>query len=157
MELEMEMDPLHIPLRVLIVEDSEDKATLEVLELYRGGFYPFFEMVNTSKGLEAALRACQWDLVVSGDYLKGLDAAEALMILKGSGQEAAFVVVAESLGTEAARVLTRFGARVVWTAEWDLLSPVVRREFLRMGQGRLLGDSPALGFSMSESGEIKDF
>jgi len=154
--LEVEIDSLHIPLRVLIVEDSEDKATLEVLELYRGGFYPFFELVSTPEAMETALRSCQWDLVVSGDYLKQIDAAEALMILRGSGQNTPFVVVAESLGAEAARVLTRFGARVVWTGEWDLLSPVVRREFLRIGQGLLLGDSLALRLSMPKSGEIRN-
>ena len=51
----MENDQSHIPIKVLIVEDSEDKATLEVLELYRGGFYPFFELVNNPKAIETAL------------------------------------------------------------------------------------------------------
>ena len=149
----MEIESLHIPLRVLIVEDSEDKATLEVLELYRGGFYPFFELVNTPKRMKAALRSSQWDLVISGDYLQELDAAEALMILRGSGLKAPFVVVAESLGEEAARVLTHFGARVVWTGEWDLLSPVVHREFLKIGQRRLSGNSPLGDFSVREWGK----
>jgi len=128
-------DPLHIPIKVLIVEDSEDKATLEVLELYRGGFYPFFELVNTPKAIEAALRNYKWDLVISGDYLKQIGAFEALSLLTRSGQNVPFVVIAESLGDEPAEALIRSGARIVRTGELDLLSSVVRREFLRIGEG----------------------
>ena len=153
---EMEIDQIHTPIKVLIVEDLEDKATLGVLELYRGGFYPFFELVGTQKEMEAALRSCRWDLVLSGDYLKAINATDALMILKSSGQNAPFVVIAESLGAEDAKALRRLGACVVWTREWDLLSPVVRREFVRTGRTHLLGDSTAFGPTIPEADEIKD-
>jgi CheY-like chemotaxis protein len=132
---EVENDPLHIPIKVLIVEDSEDKATLEVLELYRGGFYPFFELVNTPKAIEAALRNYKWDLLICRDYLKQIGAFEALSLLRCSGQNVPFVVIAESLGEEPAEELIRSGARVVRAGELDLLSSVVRREFLRIGNG----------------------
>jgi CheY-like chemotaxis protein len=133
--IEVKNDPLHIPIKVLIVEDSEDKATLEVLELYRGGFYPFFELVNTPKAIEAALRNYKWDLVISGDYLKQIGAFEALSLLTLSGQNVPFVVIAESLGEGPAEALIRSGAQVLRAGALDLLSSVVQREFLRLGEG----------------------
>ena len=132
---DVENDQSHIPIKVLIVEDSEDKATLEVLELYRGGFYPFFELVNNPKAIETALRNYKWDLVISGDYLKQIGAFETLSLLRSSGQNMPFVVVAESLEDETAKALIRSGAQVVRTGELNLLSSAVRREFLRIGDG----------------------
>ncbi|SRR5437870_185452 len=55
------------PLRVLIVEDSEDDMALLVGELRRGGYELTFERVDTGAGMTAALDKNQWDLVIR-DY-----------------------------------------------------------------------------------------
>ena len=43
------------PLRVLLVEDSENDAMLLMRELRRGGYDPRFERVYTPEGMERAL------------------------------------------------------------------------------------------------------
>ena len=44
------------PLRVLIVEDSEDDTALLLHELRRGGYDPTFERVDTPAAMSAACR-----------------------------------------------------------------------------------------------------
>ncbi len=44
-----------IPLRVLIVEDSEDDTLLLVRELQRGGYDPTYERVDTAEAMKVAL------------------------------------------------------------------------------------------------------
>ena len=44
-----------VPLRVLIVEDSEDDALLMVHELQRGGYEPASERVDTPEAMGRAL------------------------------------------------------------------------------------------------------
>jgi CheY-like chemotaxis protein len=53
------------PLRVLVVEDSEDDAALLLRELRRGGYDVTHERVDTASGMSAALDRQAWDLVVS--------------------------------------------------------------------------------------------
>ena len=44
-----------VPLRVLLVEDSEDDALLLVRMLRKGGYDPAWERVDTAAAMEAAL------------------------------------------------------------------------------------------------------
>ena len=55
------------PLRVLIVDDSENDALLLVRELKRGGYESVYERVDTSEAMEKALANLEWDVIVS-DY-----------------------------------------------------------------------------------------
>ena len=47
--------PVHVPLRVLIVEDSEDDALLLLRELERGGYEPIHERVDTPEEMQRAV------------------------------------------------------------------------------------------------------
>ena len=53
------------PLRVLLVEDSPDDATLLLLELRRGGFDVTSIRVDTADATAAALAQAEWDLVIA--------------------------------------------------------------------------------------------
>ncbi len=55
------------PLRVLIVEDSEDDALLVIHELERGGYDTTFERVGTTGDMTAALEKEAWGNIIS-DY-----------------------------------------------------------------------------------------
>src|SRR2546428_13707726 len=85
----VELSPPHlrgsdmgVPLRLLLVEDSEDDARLLVRELTRGGFEPVVERVETATTMRAALDRQPWDVVV-GDYsLPHLGGAAALELLR---------------------------------------------------------------------------
>lgn len=52
------------PIRVLIVEDSENDALLMVRELGRGGYAPTYERVDTPEAMAAALDKQAWDIVL---------------------------------------------------------------------------------------------
>ena len=72
---------MRTPLRVLIVEDSEDDMALLVRELRRGGYDPTFELVDTPAGMTAALGKNQWDLIIcdySMPHFSGIDALSLL-------------------------------------------------------------------------------
>ncbi len=51
------------PLKVLMVEDSEDDSELLVHELRRGGFDISWTRVETEDALRAALEDDAWDVV----------------------------------------------------------------------------------------------
>jgi DNA-binding NarL/FixJ family response regulator len=53
------------PLRVLVVEDSEDDAQLIMRELERGGYKPDYERVETPKAMQEALASSEWDVIIS--------------------------------------------------------------------------------------------
>jgi PAS domain S-box-containing protein len=98
------------PLRVLVVEDSENDALLLLRELRRGGYEPEYERVQTPEAMEEALAASDWDLVISDYRLPRFGAPEALTLFRESGLEAPFVVVSGKLGEEAAVEVMKAGA-----------------------------------------------
>jgi DNA-binding response OmpR family regulator len=53
------------PLRLLILEDSDEDNELLVYELRQGGFVPIWERVETAAAMVAALDRGPWDLVVA--------------------------------------------------------------------------------------------
>ena len=53
------------PIRLLVVEDSEDDARLAMSMLRRGGFAPTFHRVQDLVGLRDALKSGPWDAVLS--------------------------------------------------------------------------------------------
>lgn len=99
------------PLRVLIVEDSENDALLLLRELRRGGYEPEHERVETPEAMRAALAGREgWDLIVSDYRLPRFGAPEALAIFRESGLEVPFVVVSGKVGEEAAVEVMKAGA-----------------------------------------------
>jgi len=99
-----------IPLRVLIVEDSESDATLELRALRQGGFEPTHVRVETAAQLKAALDAQAWDVVLSDYYLPGFDAPAALTLLRANGSDVPFIVVSGSVGEDTAVTAMKAGA-----------------------------------------------
>ncbi len=88
-----ERQELYTPLRVLIVEDSEDDALLVLRELRRGGYEPEFERVETSEAMEEALTGHDWDVIISDYQMPRFEAPEALRMSREAGSEAPFIVV----------------------------------------------------------------
>src|SRR5258706_5005966 len=88
-------------LRALLVEDSEDDATLVLHELHKGGFDIVYRRVETERDLEAAL-AEPWDVVISSFQVPGLTGQRALRVLKARAPEVPFVLVSGTVGEETA-------------------------------------------------------
>lgn len=99
------------PLRVLLVEDSEDDAALIVRQLRSGGYSPASRRVETADALKAALGAQGWDVILCDYTLPQLTAPEAFRILREStAQDIPFIIVSGTIGEERAVECIRFGA-----------------------------------------------
>src|SRR5881296_210961 len=125
-----------VPLRLLLVEDSEDDARLLVRELTRGGFEPVVERVETASTMRAALDRQPWDVVV-GDYsLPHFGGAAALELLRDSGLDVPFIIVSGTIGEEKAVAAMKAGASdYVSKDNLKRLVPVIERE-VREAAGR---------------------
>ncbi len=98
-----------VPLRVLLVEDSEDDALLLLRELKRGGYEPEYERVETFEAMERAL-AEPWDVIFSDYRLPSFDAPTALKMWYASGSESPFILVSGKVGEDVAARAIKAGA-----------------------------------------------
>jgi PAS domain S-box-containing protein len=125
------------PLRVLIVEDSENDALLLMRELKRCGYEPDYERVETPEAMEKALAAPGWDVVVSDYRLPRFGAPEALALFRESGLEAPFIVVSGKLGEDAAVEVMKAGADEFLTKDnLARLCPTVERSLAEAEERR---------------------
>jgi two-component system, cell cycle sensor histidine kinase and response regulator CckA len=112
------------PLRVLIVEDSEEDADLIVLELRRGGFDPVCRRVENAEQMAKALNDGEWDLVLS-DY----SMPEALAMVQAKGKDVPFVIVSATIGEEVAVEAMKAGAHdYILKHRLGRLVPAINRE-----------------------------
>jgi phosphoserine phosphatase RsbU/P len=115
------------PLRVLMVEDSEDDALLVGLELRRGGYAAEVRRVESPEALRAAL-AEPWDVVVSDYALPGFDGLAALRMVRELS-ELPFVLVSGTIGEERAVEALKSGAGdFVPKQNLSRLVPAIERE-----------------------------
>ncbi len=98
------------PLRVLLVEDSEDDAELVLDELARGGFEPESHRVDRLPELRQALAEQDWDVVLSDFNIIDFTAAEALRALHESGRDLPFLILSGAVRAEEAVNLLKLGA-----------------------------------------------
>ena len=117
------------PLRVLIVEDSEDDAALLVRELRRGGWMPHFARVETAEEMRAALDHEPWDLVVADYALPQFSAPAALAVLKERGLDLPFIIVSGTIGEDTAVAAMKAGAHdYLMKGNYARLVPALQRE-----------------------------
>jgi PAS domain S-box-containing protein len=117
------------PLRVLIVEDSEDDALLMVRELRRGGYAPVFERVDSAEAMAAALERGPWDVVLADYALPRFSAPAALRLLKARGVDLPFIIVSGTIGEETAVAAMKAGAHdYLMKGHLARLVPAVQRE-----------------------------
>ncbi len=70
-----------IPLRILIVEDSEDDTLLLLRQLRCGGYDLDHRRVDTAASMQAALEERTWDLVISDHSMPNFSSSAALELL----------------------------------------------------------------------------
>ena len=117
------------PLRVLLVEDSEDDALLVLRELQREGYEPCHDRVDTAEAMSAALDDQPWDIIISDYSMPSFSMPAALEMVKGKGLDLPFIIVSGAIGEEAAVSAMRAGARdYVMKGNLARLGPAVERE-----------------------------
>src|ERR687895_2474285 len=100
-----------MPLKVLLVEDSEDDALLLVRMLRRGGYDPAWERVDTAVAMEAALDGRRWDLIISDHSMPAFSSLAALDLLRAKGfVDLPFIIVSGRIGEDAAVSAMKAGA-----------------------------------------------
>lgn len=97
------------PLRVLIVEDSEDDALLITEEL-RERYDPQVKRVQDRDGMSAALAVPDWDVIISDHNLPNFSATAALQLLVESRCDIPFIIVSGTIGEEQAVEAMKAGA-----------------------------------------------
>src|SRR5574341_1888023 len=117
------------PLRVLIIEDSEDDTELLLRELRRGGYEVEFERVETADSLRSALTQKMWDLILSDYTMPQFRAPQALEVLKASGLDLPFIIISGTIGEETAVTALKAGANdFLIKGKFARLGPAIERE-----------------------------
>ena len=111
------------PLRVLIIEDSEEDAQLIVRELRQRGYEVEFERLETAEAMQLALIQKSWDLILSDYLLTKFDASRALEMLKASGLDVPLIIISSTTAEDTAIAALKAGAN-------DFL---VKGKFARLG------------------------
>ena len=125
-----------IPLRVLIVEDSEDDVRLLARELKRGGYEVIHEQVDTAPAMQAALDRQVWDVVIGDFSMPKFSGVEALALVRERGLDVPYICVSGTITEEVAVAAMKAGAND-WVTKGQLkrLLPAIERE-LREAKGR---------------------
>jgi len=119
-------------LNVLLIEDSEDDATLIVHELENGGFRVNCERIETAGAIKEALRRREWDVILSDHAMPGTCSLEALTIAKQCNVDAPFIIVSGWMTDELAQAAMREGAcAFVPKNRLARLVPLVKKEIGR--------------------------
>src|SRR5689334_13247914 len=117
------------PLRLLVIEDSEDDTQLLMRELRQAGYDVEFIRVDTAEGLQLALTEKPWDLVLSDYHMPQFDALHALKILQALEIDLPFIIISGTIGEETAVAALKAGANnFLIKGNWIKLAPVIEQE-----------------------------
>jgi PAS domain S-box-containing protein len=128
---------MSIPLRVLLIEDSEDDVALVMRALRHGGYDPTFERVETADAMRDALDRHPWDLVISDYSMPRFTGPAALQLLQGAGIDLPFIMVSGTIGEETAVAAMKAGAHdFLMKGQLTRLLPAVARELREAAERR---------------------
>jgi two-component system response regulator len=98
------------PIRVLIVEDSEDDALLLVRHLKKEGYNPTYNQVDTAEAMSAAFEKQIWDVILCDNSMPGFSAFEAFDLYKEKSLDLPFIIVSGAIVYENAVAIMTAGA-----------------------------------------------
>ena len=117
------------PLKVLMIEDSEDDALLILRALEKGGFEPECRRVETAQAMSAGLADESWDVILCDFKLPQFSGLDAISLLKGSRIDIPVLIVSGSIGEEMAAECMRLGANdYIMKDNLSRLCPAIQRE-----------------------------
>jgi diguanylate cyclase (GGDEF)-like protein/PAS domain S-box-containing protein len=117
------------PLKVLLVEDSEEDALLLLRELQRGEFIPQSARVDTPEALLDSLQRVDWDVVFTDFTMPRFSGVDALRLVRDHGYEMPVIFVSGTIGEDMAVEAMRTGANdYLMKGHLKRLLPVLERE-----------------------------
>ncbi|HEY2903045.1 MAG TPA: response regulator [Polyangia bacterium] len=115
-------------LRILLVEDDENDATLLLRHLRHVGYDVVHQRVDTEAAMQVALRE-NWDLVLSDFSMPTFSAPAALAVLKEHGIDIPFIIISGTIDDEMAVDAMRAGAQdFLVKGRLARLQPAIERE-----------------------------
>ncbi len=126
-----------VPLRVLVIEDSEDDMAMVLRELRRGGYDTDFKRVDTGDALKLSLASSEWDLVICDFSMPKFSGTDALKLVRTMGCEAPFIFVSGTMGEDTAVAALKVGAQdYIVKTNLKRLVPAVQRELREVEERR---------------------
>ncbi len=117
------------PLRILIVEDSEDDALLLVRHIQRGGYEVTYERVEDTASMNTALDYRPWDIIISDYAMPAFNGLAALKLLQEKDIDIPFIIVSGTIGEDVAVQAMKAGAHdYVMKNNPARLIPAIQRE-----------------------------
>ncbi|HXX68959.1 MAG TPA: response regulator [Polyangiaceae bacterium] len=150
------------PLRLLLVEDSDDDARILLHDLKRAGYAVDFERVQTGVDLSAALDRGGWDLIISDYTMPSFDAPSAFRVVRERQLDIPFIIVSGTVGEEVAVEAMRLGVHdYLLKGKLARLPAVIEREMAdasarkaHLDAQRALGISEVRFRRLAEAGMI---
>ena len=120
---------MKLPLRVLVVEDSEFDAQIMITILRKGGYDVTSNRVENAEALRTALKEQTWHLILADYNLPTFSAPAALEVLKETGLDLPFIIVSGGIGEDIAVASMKAGAHdYLMKGNLQRLAPAVDRE-----------------------------
>jgi diguanylate cyclase (GGDEF)-like protein/PAS domain S-box-containing protein len=117
------------PLKLLIVEDSEDDAELLAAEIARGTFRLDWKRVETLAEVRRALATESWDVIVSDYHVRAFTAEQVLAVTRESGKDLPFIIVSGVVQADQVVSLLKSGAHDFLNKDaLARLAPAIERE-----------------------------
>ena len=118
-----------IPLRALIIEDSQNDCDLLLSMLSHGGYDVAHKRVCNAGALGSLLEHGQWDIIISDYSMPGFKGTDALAMVREKGLDVPFVFLSGTIGEEIAVNAMRAGAQdYVIKDKAARLLPAIQRE-----------------------------
>jgi signal transduction histidine kinase/FixJ family two-component response regulator len=118
-----------LPLRALIVEDSENDTRLLARHLELAGYEPRLQRVDTPEELGAALAERSWDIVFADYTMPRFRGTEALALVRTTGLDVPFIFLSGTIGEDTAVAAMKSGAHdYIMKDNLERHIPAVQRE-----------------------------
>ena len=135
------------PIRVLIIEDSDDDVLLLVRQLKKDGYRPIYDKIDTIEAMRKALEKQTWDVILCDNSMPGFSALDALDIYKENRLDLPFIIVTGAIAYKDATALIDAGAHdYILKNDLTELSTAIDRAFSMLKNGEDFNGSE-LGFS----------
>jgi two-component system, cell cycle sensor histidine kinase and response regulator CckA len=123
---------MSVPVRILLVEDSDDDAAIVLHALNRAGYDPITTRVSDREKYLAALDS-EIDAIISDYAMPQFSCAAALALMKARGLDLPFIVVSGTIEEVAAVGILRAGAHDFVTKQnLARLGPALDRELIEV-------------------------
>jgi len=134
------------PLRVLIVDDSEDDALVMICEIRRAGYALQFARVDTAATMHEALDRGAWDVILAGNTPPRFSASDALALVQQRGLEIPLIITTGAVSEDVpADPLSAGAYACVLKHDLARLVPAIEGALRQAGQrpvGRLAEPAP---------------